>query len=439
MSKIKLIKAREVLDSRGFPTVEVEVSVDDTRFAGELCTGRAMVPSGASTGEGEALELRDGDLKRYQGKGVLKAVKNVQEKIAPSLIGRDFQLQSLLDDALRDLDGTPNKSNLGANALLGVSMAFLRAQALAQRIPTDQFIATHFGTPGTTLPIPLMNIINGGKHADNGLAIQEFMIVPAGFDRFSEALRAGAEIFHRLKKILQKQGLSTGVGDEGGFAPQFTGAKPHEQALTAICQAISDSGYQLGEQVFLALDSAASEFTDGQGGYHFEGQTLTSEQMIATYGQWAKQFPIISIEDGLSEHDWKGWAMMTRTLGTYCQLVGDDLFVTNPIQLKRGIDNQIANAILIKLNQIGTVTETLETMKLAAHAGYRTIMSHRSGETEDTFIADLAVGTDCGQIKTGSASRTDRIAKYNQLLRLEERLGDRASFAGLKLYEKFKK
>ncbi len=439
MSKIKAIKAREVLDSRGFPTVEVELSVDDSRPTGELCTGRAIVPSGASTGEGEALELRDGDPKRYQGKGVLKAVQNVREKIAPALAGREFQLQSLLDDALRDLDGTPNKSKLGANAILGVSMAFLRAQALAQRTPTDQFIASYYGTPGTTLPVPLMNIINGGKHADNGLAIQEFMIVPAGFDRFSDALRAGAEIFHRLKKILHQQGLSTGVGDEGGFAPQFTGAKPHDQALIAISQAVSDAGYKLGEQIFLALDAAASEFTAGKEGYQFEGQNVTSEEMISTYGQWAKNFPIISIEDGLSEHDWKGWGLLTRTLGSHCQLVGDDIFVTNPIQLKRGIENHVANAILIKLNQIGTVTETLETMKLASGAGYRSIMSHRSGETEDTFIADLAVGTDCGQIKTGSASRTDRIAKYNQLLRLEERLGDRARFAGLKLYEKFKK
>ncbi len=439
MSKIKAIHGREVLDSRGFPTVEVEVSVADPRSSSEVCTGRAIVPSGASTGEGEALELRDGDPKRYLGKGVLTAVQNVNERIAPSMIGREFQLQSLLDDALRDLDGTPNKSTLGANAILGVSMAFLRAQALAQRTPSDQFIAQHYGSPGVTLPVPLMNIINGGKHADNGLAVQEFMIVPAGFDRFSEALRAGAEIFHRLKKILHKQGLSTGVGDEGGFAPQFSGAKSHEQALVAITQAVSDAGYKLGEQIFLALDSAASEFSDGKSGYLFEGQTLTSEEMIGVYSQWAKDFPIISIEDGLSEHDWKGWDLLTRTLGDKCQLVGDDLFCTNPIQLKRGIDSKIANAILIKLNQIGTVTETLETMKLAASAGYHAIMSHRSGETEDTFIADLAVGTDCGQIKTGSASRTDRIAKYNQLLRLEERLGDRARFAGLKFYEKFKK
>lgn len=398
-----------------------------------------MVPSGASTGEGEALELRDGDPKRYQGKGVLNAVQNVREKIAPALIGREFKLQSLLDDALRDLDGTPNKSKLGANAILGVSMAFVRAQALAQRVPTDQFVAQVYGGAGTTLPVPLMNIINGGKHADNGLAIQEFMIVPAGFDRFSDALRAGAEIFHRLKKILHKQGLSTGVGDEGGFAPQFTGAKPHEQALVAISQAVSDAGYKLGEQIFLALDSAASEFTDGKEGYLFEGQHRTSEEMVAIYAQWTKDFPIISIEDGLSEHDWKGWELLTRTLGKTCQLVGDDLFVTNAVQLKRGIEAKTANAILIKLNQIGTVTETLETMKLAATAGYSSIMSHRSGETEDTFIADLAVATDCGQIKTGSASRTDRIAKYNQLLRLEERLGDRAKFAGLKFYEKFKK
>ncbi len=430
--KIKNIHAREILDSRGFPTVEVELTLDST-------TGRAMVPSGASTGEGEALELRDGDKKRFHGKGVLLAVKNVREKIAPALIGRDFPLQTLLDDALKELDGTPNKSKLGANALLGVSMAFARAQSHAQNIPTYRNIATTFSTSGVTLPVPLMNILNGGKHADNGLAVQEFMIVPAGFDRFSDALRAGCEVFHCLKKILHAKGLSTGVGDEGGFAPMFEGEKPHEQALMAIMRAISDAGYRPGTDIFLALDSAASEFVDKQQGYRFEGAHRSSEEMVKIYAQWTEAYPIISIEDGLSEHDWDGWALLTQKLGSRVQIVGDDLFVTNPTFLKKGIEHQAANAILIKLNQIGTVTETLETMKLAAQAGFQSIVSHRSGETEDTFIADLAVGTDCGQIKTGSASRTDRVAKYNQLLRIEEQLGDRAKFLGTAVYKKLKR
>ncbi|MGZ3698346.1 MAG: phosphopyruvate hydratase [Bdellovibrionota bacterium] len=439
MPTIRSILSREILDSRGFPTVEVEVAIDDPVHSGERVTGRAMVPSGASTGEGEALELRDGDKKRYQGKGVLTAVANIREKIAPALIGRDFPLQSLLDDALRDLDGTPNKSKLGANAIPGVSMAFMRAGAAAARKPTYEVIAGIFGSRGTTLPVPLMNILNGGKHADNGLAVQEFMIVPAGFPKFSEALRAGAEIFHRLKKILHDKGLSTGVGDEGGFAPVFEGERPHEQALTAIMQAIEDAGYRPGTDVFLALDCAASEFSAGVGAYNFEGKRLSSKEMIGIYSQWVEAYPILSIEDGLSEHDWDGWATLTRTLGDRCQLIGDDLFVTNPTFLKKGIESKVANAVLIKLNQIGTVTETLETMKMAVQAGYSSITSHRSGETEDTFIAELAVGTDCGQIKTGSASRTDRIAKYNQLLRIEEGLGSRAVFAGLKTFDRFRK
>lgn len=424
-TKITKVHAREILDSRGFPTVEVELTMDQF-------TGRAMVPSGASTGEGEALELRDGDKNRYAGKGVLKAVANVREKIAPAITGREFAKQSLLDDALRDLDGTPNKSKLGANAILGVSMAYMRAQSLASGLPTYRLISETFGTKGTTLPVPLMNIINGGKHADNGLNLQEFMIVPLGFDRFSEALRAGAEIFHRLKKILHDKGLSTGVGDEGGFAPFFEGERPHEQALSAIVQAISDAGYKPGRDIFLALDSAASEFTDGGnvGWYRFEDKKISSKDLITLYSQWAERYPIISIEDGLSEHDWEGWSLLTQTLKERLQLVGDDLFVTNPEFLKKGIDRKVANSILIKLNQIGTVTETLETMKMAAQANYTAVTSHRSGETEDTFIAELAVGTDCGQIKTGSASRTDRIAKYNQLLRIEEQLGEGARFAG---------
>jgi enolase len=437
MPKIKNIKAREILDSRGFPTVEVELMLEDSKHPQELVTGRAMVPSGASTGEGEALELRDGDSKRYLGKGVLKAVQNVQNTIRPALLDRDFSKQSQLDQTLLELDGTPNKSKLGANALLGVSMAFMRAQALSQRVPTHQLIAASFGGTGSLLPVPLMNILNGGKHADNGLAIQEFMIVPAGFQRFSDALRAGAEVFHTLKKILHKKNLSTGVGDEGGFAPVFQGKNPHEQAIQAILQAIQDAGYHAGKDIFLALDSAASEFSERDRGYKFEGNHLSSQEMISVYQQWAKTYPIISIEDGLSEHDWDGWKSLTQTLGNQCQLVGDDLFVTNPIFLKKGIEKKVANAILIKLNQIGTVTETLETMKLASQAGYHSVTSHRSGETEDTFIADLAVGTDCGQIKTGSASRTDRIAKYNQLLRLEELLGDQARFGGMKVFERY--
>ena len=436
---IRSIKARELLDSRGFPTVEVELTLDDSKQPGQIVTGQAMVPSGASTGEGEALELRDGDPRRFLGKGVKKAVSNIHDTIAPSLVGRSFALQSQLDQALIDLDGTDNKSSLGANALLGVSMAFARAHARSLHQSTEANLAAIYGTSGVTLPVPLMNILNGGKHADNGLEVQEFMIVPAGFSTFSDALRAGVEIFHLLKKILHQKGLSTGVGDEGGFAPQFQGEHAHQQALEAIMEAIEASGYRPGEQVFLALDAAASEFTHPNGGYRFEGRHLSTEEMIGVYRDWAKQFPIISIEDGLSEHDWKGWSLLTKAMGQYCQLVGDDLFVTNSTQLKKGIDSHVGNAILIKLNQIGTVTETLNTMKLAKEAGYSSIVSHRSGETEDTFIADLAVATDCGQIKTGSASRTDRIAKYNQLLRLEERLQDKARFGGLSVFNKLKK
>ena len=417
--------------------MEVEVYLSNPRKDGEILTGRAMVPSGASTGEGEALELRDEDPKRYGGKGVLKAVNNVREKIAPAFLNRSFPLQSLLDDALRDLDGTPNKSRLGANAVLGVSMAFTRAQALLEQIPLHQLISNHVGTLGNLLPVPLMNVLNGGKHADNGLAIQEFMIVPVRFKKFSEALRAGVEIFHRLKKILKDQGLSTGVGDEGGFAPVFPGAKPHEQALILLSQAITDSGYKPGHDVFLALDSAASEFCDSKNLYHFEGEKRTAGEMTALYKKWMREFPIISIEDGLSEKDWNGWQHLTQELGEHCQLVGDDLFVTDSGILKKGIEKKAANSILIKLNQIGTVTETLETIKLATQNHFQSIVSHRSGETEDTFIADLALGAHCGQIKTGSASRTDRLAKYNQLLRLEEALGDAAQFNGIKTFEKY--
>ncbi len=435
MIKIKRVVAREVLDSRGFPTVEAELWVEDPRHPGEQLMGRAIVPSGASTGEGEALELRDGDSSRFMGKGVRTAVANVTTKIGPAVVGRDFSSQTLFDDALRELDGTENKGKLGANAILAVSMAFARAKSLADGVTTSASIAQLIGSQGVTLPVPLMNILNGGKHADNGLAIQEFMIVPVGFAKFSDALRAGVEVFHHLKKILHSKGLSTGVGDEGGFAPVFEGEKPHEQAIGAIMRAIADAGYKAGSQIFLALDCAASEFSkknDRGVKYDFEGKSLTSREMVALYDEWSRTYPIISIEDGLSEHDWEGWAALTHALGDRIQLVGDDLFVTNAAYLQKGVDEKCANAILIKVNQIGTVTETLETMRLAAQNQYATIVSHRSGETEDTFIAELAVGTDCGQIKTGSASRTDRIAKYNQLLRIEEALGSRAVFGGMR-------
>jgi len=433
--KIKGVVAREVLDSRGFPTVEVELAADDPKRSGEQLVGRAIVPSGASTGEGEALELRDGDKKRYMGKGVLKAIGNVRDKIAPAILGREFAMQSLLDDTLCELDGTPSKSKLGANAILGVSMAFSRLSARSKRMPLYKWIADVFGSKGVTLPVPMMNILNGGKHADNGLDIQEFMIVPAGFKKYSEALRAGSEVFHHLKKLLHSKGLSTGVGDEGGFAPVFEGERAHEQVLAAIMQAISDAGYKPGKDVFLALDCAASEFAaEGGDGYRFEGRKTSARDLIKMYSDWIKAYPIISIEDGFAEHDWDGWSQATKELGGKIQFIGDDLFVTNQSYLKRGIEKKTANSILIKLNQIGTVTETLETMKMAAQAKYTTVVSHRSGETEDAFIADLAVGTDCGQIKTGSLSRTDRIAKYNQLLRIEDGLGDKARFAGVSIY-----
>ncbi len=432
-SKVNALKAREVLDSRGFPTVEAELTLEGG------FTGRAIVPSGASTGEGEALELRDGDSRRYLGKGVQTAVEHVNTRIARALLGREFPQVALLDAALKELDGTPNKSNLGANAILATSLAFARAQAQSEGQPTFRWIAKRFGSQGVTLPVPLMNIINGGAHADNGLALQEFMIVPAGFGSFKEALRAGSEIFHRLKKILHDKGLSTGVGDEGGFAPNFEGERPHEQALDAILSAIGAAGYRAGGDVFVALDCAASEFCEGREHYMFEGKQRTAKEMVQVYQGWVDRYPIVSIEDGLAEHDWEGWAHLTEKLSARVQLVGDDLFVTNPTYLKRGIEQKVANSILIKLNQIGTLTETLETMKMAKNSGYAQITSHRSGESEDTFIAELAVGTDCGQIKTGSLCRTDRIAKYNQLLRIEEALGDQARFAGTEIFDKLKR
>ena len=443
MLKIEKVIAREVLDSRGFPTVEVELFSQGKKAS-------AIVPSGASTGEGEALELRDGDAKRYMGKGVLKAVAHIEKEIAPAIVGKEFVRQSIFDDLLRELDGTPNKSKLGANAILPVSMAFARLQAMMEdstHVSTtalSQSIAKIYGTQGVTLPVPLMNIFNGGKHADNGIAIQEFMIVPVGFDRFSDALRAGVEVFHALKKILHKKELTTAVGDEGGFAPKISneaeaGPGSHEKVLTLLLDAIETAGYKAGSQIYLALDCAASEFSKKSPSgvqYLFEGKERTSQEMIQIYENWVNQYPIISIEDGLAEHDWDGWKIMTQKLGNQVQLVGDDLFVTNPEYLKKGISLGVANSLLVKLNQIGTLTETLEAMKMAHQANYTTIISHRSGESEDSFIADLAVATDAGQIKTGSASRSDRLAKYNQLLRLEQSLGSRAKFKGKGAFKK---
>lgn len=425
---VQSLVAREVLDSRGFPTVEVEmvsVSGNVTRST------RAIVPSGASTGEGEALELRDGDMKRYQGKGVLKAVRNVLETIAPKVVGQTYKTIEHFDRTLLALDPSETKSDLGANAILGASMAFARAFAEGSGMPLYKGLASTFGSTGTTLPVPLMNVFNGGKHADNNLSIQELMIVPHGFTQFKEALRAGSEIFHTLKKILSSEGYVTAVGDEGGFAPKIDGENPHEEILKRLMVAIEKAGYKPGVQVSLALDCAASEFFDKSSGqYEFEGRKVSSEGLVEIYKSWCQKFPIVSIEDGLAEHDWSGWAHLTQELGKKIQLVGDDLFCTNAKVLQKGIDQKVSNSILIKVNQIGSVTETLETMRLAKSAGYTQIISHRSGETEDTFIADLAVGTDCGQIKTGSLSRTDRIAKYNQLLRIEEALGKNARFAG---------
>lgn len=433
--KIESVHAREILDSRGYPTIEVDLVLSGGKIPN--AKGTALVPSGASTGEGEALELRDGDKSRYHGKGVLKAVKNVNESLSVAVRGKTFESLEALDEAMIALDGTPNKAKFGANAVLGVSMAYLRAAAIALEVPLYQMIAEIYGSEGNTLPVPMMNIINGGKHADNGLAIQEFMIVPRGFEKYSEALRAGSEIFHTLKKILHERHLATGVGDEGGFAPEVPGANPHEEVIKLIMEAIQKAGYEAGKQVFLAFDCAASEFlakssTKENTLYAFEGKDRTASEMTEIYSEWVSKYPVISIEDGLAEHDWAGWAELTQSLGEKVQLVGDDLFVTNITFLKQGIDKKIANSILIKVNQIGTVTETLRTMKMAKSANYSQVTSHRSGETEDTFIADLAVGTDCGQIKTGSLSRTDRIAKYNQLLRIDEKLGSRARFAGKK-------
>ena len=424
MSVIIGIHAREILDSRGNPTVEADVILEDGTY------GRAAVPSGASTGEHEANELRDGDAKRYLGKGVRKAVENVRKLIEPELIGLDVTEQIEIDRAMIALDGTKTKSKLGANAMLAVSMAAARAAAASVDLPLNKYLG---GPMARTLPVPLMNILNGGAHATNTVDFQEYMIVPVGAESFSEALRMGTEVFHSLKKVLVKRKLSTGVGDEGGFAPDL---KSDEDALIAVMEAIELAGYDPGSEIAIALDCAASELF-AKGKYTFKksgGGTKTAEQMVEMYAKWCNKYPIVSIEDGLAEGDWAGWSHMTDAIGDRVQLVGDDLFVTNVEFLARGIEEDVANAILVKVNQIGTLTETLETIEMAGRNGYRSIISHRSGETEDTFIADLAVATNAGQIKTGSASRTDRVAKYNQLLRIEAERGANAEFPGGAIY-----
>ncbi len=420
MSYISEVHARQILDSRGNPTVEVEIITD------EGAMGRAAVPSGASTGIHEAVELRDGDKKKYGGKGVLKAVKNVNDTIAEKLLGYEVGEQAAIDKMLVELDGTPNKAKLGANALLAVSMAVAKAAALEAGLPLYRYIG---GTNAKTLPIPMMNILNGGAHADNKIDFQEFMVMPVGAPSFSEGLRWGVEIFHALKSVLKKKGYSTNVGDEGGFAPDI---QSNEEAIDTVMNAISAAGFKPGTQIAIAMDPAVSEMYDStKKVYHFhksDGKKLSSEKMVDYWANWVKNYPIVSIEDGMAEDDWKGWKLLTDTVGNKIQLVGDDLFVTNVLRLQQGIDQGVANALLVKVNQIGTLTETINAVTLAQHNGYNTIMSHRSGETEDTTIADLAVALNCGQIKTGSASRTDRIAKYNQLIRIEEQLGETAVF-----------
>lgn len=422
MSRIVKVFGREILDSRGNPTVEADVWLDDGSM------GRAAVPSGASTGEHEAVELRDGDTKRYLGKGTRKAVQNIQGKIATAVKGMDAGEQEAVDRRMILLDGTPNKGKLGANAILAVSMAAARAAAVSHRMPLYRYLG---GASASVLPVPMMNILNGGAHADNSVDPQEFMVAPYGAVNFTEALRMGAEVFHTLKSVLKKKGYSTAVGDEGGFAPNL---KSNEEAIEVILESIEKAGYKAGKDIGLALDPAASEFYDTRKKRYIfkksDKSERTAEQMVDFWAKWVKQYPIISIEDGMAEDDWKGWKLMTDVLGKKIQIVGDDLFVTNIERLSRGIQEGVANSILIKLNQIGTLTETFDAMRMAAAAGYTAMVSHRSGETEDTFIADLVVATGAGQIKTGSASRTDRIAKYNQLLRIEEELGSSAKFAG---------
>jgi enolase len=429
--KIAKVVGREILDSRGNPTVEVDVTLAGGGF------GRAAVPSGASTGEREALELRDGDQARYGGKGVRKAVANVNGELARAICGPEFD-QRALDAAMIALDGTPTKSRLGANALLGVSMAALRAEAAANKTPLYRHVGALYGSDQYTLPVPMMNILNGGAHADSSVDFQEFMVMPLNAGSFGEALRMGAEIFHALRGILKGRGQSTGVGDEGGFAPNL---KSNREAVEVVLEAIGKAGLRAGEDIFIALDVASSELwapsagagSGGGGKYTFKKSgepDRTTVEMIKLYEDWLRQYPIVSIEDGLAEGDWEGWTLLTSAIGARAQLVGDDVFVTNPEILQKGIAERVGNALLVKLNQIGTVTETLDAVRMAADAGYATIISHRSGETEDSTIADLAVGTAAGQIKTGSASRTDRVCKYNQLLRIEEELGSAAKFAG---------
>ena len=425
MSMITDIYAREVLDSRGNPTVEVDVSLDDGSF------GRAIVPSGASTGAFEAVELRDGDSARYLGKGVLTAVANVNDAIGPELVGMDATDQRAVDSTMLALDGTPNKGGLGANAILGVSLAVAKAAAESTELTLYSYIG---GANAHQLPVPMMNILNGGVHADNNVDLQEFMIMPVGATSFTEALRMCSEIYHTLKGVLKERGLSSGVGDEGGFAPNL---KSNEEALKIICEAVEKAGYSLREQVMLALDPAATEFYDADRGVYVlagEGRELTSEQMVDYYADLVERYPIISIEDGMSEEDWDGWRLLTDRIGESVQLVGDDVFVTNPTRLGRGIEMGVANAILIKLNQIGSLTETLNCIELAKRAGYACVISHRSGETEDTTIADVAVAVNAGQIKTGAPARSDRVAKYNALLRIEEELGDSADFPGMRAF-----
>lgn len=424
MSAIIDIKAREILDSRGNPTVEVEVELESGAF------GRAAVPSGASTGAFEAIELRDGDKERYLGKGVLKAVDNVNEIIAPELIGMEAANQVEIDELLIKLDGTPNKAKLGANAMLGVSLAVAHAAAAEAQLPLYQYIG---GVNAKILPVPMMNILNGGKHADNNVDIQEFMVMPVGATSFREALRMCAEVFHNLKSVLKGRGYNTAVGDEGGFAPNLTS---NEEALEVIVEAVNKAGYKPGEDIYIAIDAAATEMYKEDGLYHLEGEGVvkTAEEMVAYYEDLVKRYPIISIEDGLAEEDWDGWKLMTDRLGDKIQIVGDDLFVTNTNRLSKGIERGVANSILIKLNQIGTLTETLDAIQMANRAGYTAVVSHRSGETEDVTIADLVVAVNAGQIKTGAPSRTDRVAKYNQLLRIEEWLGSMAKYAGMNAF-----
>ena len=422
MSNILDIRSREILDSRGNPTVEVEVLTED----GHL--GRAAVPSGASTGKYEAVELRDGDKKRFLGKGVLNACKNIEEVIREELIGVDIFEQIYIDNIMLELDGTPNKSKLGANAILGVSLAVAKAAAAAAGQPLYRYIG---GVNAHVLPVPMMNILNGGSHADNSIDFQEFMVVPVGADFFSEGLRMGVEVFHSLKAVLKKKGYSTNVGDEGGFAPNI---KSNKEAVEIVLKSIESAGYRPGEDVMIAMDAAASEFYNSKEKvYHFHkstGDKLSSSDMVSYWADWVKKYPIFSIEDGLDEDDWKGWKALNKKLGKKVQLVGDDLFVTNTKRLQRGIDEGSANSILIKVNQIGSLTETIDAVNMATRNGFTSVMSHRSGETEDTTIADLAVALNTGQIKTGSASRSDRIAKYNQLLRIEEELGDSGIYPG---------